>query len=197
MEGDYPAQLLAREAAPAYEGESTFALWHFSEDPSLGVFHPRPPASGSSAPLVWTVDTRHAPMFWFPRDCPRACIWAGSATSTEDRERFFGQSAAKRVHVIEAAWLESLRACQLFAYRLPTEPFRPHDQVGGYWVTSDVVEAVERVVVGDLVTRHASARVELRVTPSIWPFWQRVTGSTVEFSGSRLRNAAHHPGQLP
>jgi hypothetical protein len=29
--------------------------------------------------------------------------------------------------------------------------------------------------------------------PSIWPFWRRVTASTVEFSGSRLRNAADHP----
>ncbi len=141
VEGDYPAELLAREAAPAYEGEGAFALWHFSEDPSLGVFGPRPAASGSSGPLVWAVDSRHAPLFWFPRDCPRGCIWAGSATSAEDRERFFGQSAAQRVHVIEAAWLAPMRACWLFAYRFPTEPFRPHDEVGGYRVTSEVVES--------------------------------------------------------
>jgi hypothetical protein len=62
-------------------------------------------------------------MFWFPRDCPRGCIWAGSATSAEDRERFFGQGSAKRVHVIEAAWLGPMRTCQLFAYRLSAEPF--------------------------------------------------------------------------
>src|SRR5687767_12761278 len=42
MEEDYPARLLAREAAPAYDGEGPFALWHFSEDTSLGVFRPRP-----------------------------------------------------------------------------------------------------------------------------------------------------------
>jgi hypothetical protein len=196
MEGNYPAQLLARETAPTYNGEGPFALWHFSEDPSLGVFHPRLPASGSGAPLVWAVDTRHAPMFWFPRDCPRGCIWEGSATSTEDRERFFGQSAAKRVHAIEANWLESVQSCHLIAYRLPTEPFRPHE-VGGYWVASEVVEAIERVEVGDLLARHATAGIELRITPSIWPFWRQVTGSTVEFSGSRLRNAAPHPDQLP
>jgi hypothetical protein len=145
---------------------------------------------------VWAVDTRHAPMFWFPRDCPRGCIWAGPTTSAEDRERFFGQSGAERVHVIEVAWLESMRGCRLFAYRLPTKPFRPHDEVGGYWVASEVVEAIERVEVGDLLARHAAAGIELRVTPSIWPFWRRVAGSTVEFSGSRLRNAAPHPDQL-
>jgi hypothetical protein len=52
------------------------------------------------------------------------------------------------------------------------------------------VEAIERVEVGDLLARHATARIELRITPSIWPFWRQVVGSTVEFSGSRLRNAA-------
>jgi hypothetical protein len=188
----YPEHLLARAAAPAHRGEGPFALWHFSEDPSLGVFHPRP----SDPPLVWAVDTRHAPMFWFPRDCPRGCIWPGPATSPEDRERFFGQTAAQRVHVIEAAWLAPMRACRLFAYRFPTEPFRPHDEVGGYWVTSEVVEATERVEVGDLLARHAEAGIELRITPSIWPFWRRVVASTLEFSGSRLRNAAPHPDEL-
>jgi hypothetical protein len=58
------------------------------------------------------------------------------------------------------------------------------------------VQAIERVVIEDLLGRHAGARIELRVTPSIWPFWRRVTNSTVEFSGSRLRNAAPHPDRL-
>jgi hypothetical protein len=52
------------------------------------------------------------------------------------------------------------------------------------------VEAIEQVVIDDLVGRHASAGIELRITPSIWPFWRRVTNSTVEFSGSRLRSSA-------
>jgi hypothetical protein len=58
------------------------------------------------------------------------------------------------------------------------------------------VEAVERVTVDDLLGRHAAAGIELRVTPSIWPFWRRVTASTVEFSGSRLRNAADHADRI-
>lgn len=36
-----------------------------SEDPSLGRFEPR---DGK----VWAIDTRHLPLYWFPRDCPRA-----------------------------------------------------------------------------------------------------------------------------
>jgi hypothetical protein len=119
-----------------------------------------------------------------------------STTTAADRERFFGQGGAARVHVIEGGWLDRVRASQLYAYRLPDGAFSPHDEVGGYWVAERPVEAIERVTAGDLLARHAAAGIELRVTPSIWPFWRRVTESTVEFSGSRLRNAADHPERV-
>lgn len=192
MTSGYPEHLPAREPAPPYAGEEPFALWHFSEDPALGFFAPRASATTPDKPLVWAVDTRHAPMFWFPRDCPRGCIWPVSTTTPRDLERFFGQSGATRVHVIEGGWLERVRACRLYAYRLPLDAFSPHE-VGGYWVAGQPVEAVERVTVEDPLARHAAAGIELRVTPSVWPFWRRVTASTVAFSGSRLRNAADHP----
>jgi hypothetical protein len=41
MDADYPEHLLAREAAPPWDGEGAFALWHFSEEPGLGRFRPR------------------------------------------------------------------------------------------------------------------------------------------------------------
>jgi hypothetical protein len=88
-----------------------------------------------------------------------------------------------------------MQSCRLYAYRLPAEKFRPHE-VGGYWVADEPLEAIERVVIGDLVGRHAGARIELRIAPSIWPFWRRVANSTVGFSGSRLRSSAPHPDQF-
>jgi hypothetical protein len=128
-------------------------------------------------------------MFWFPRDCPRGCIWPTPATTPQDRERFFGQSAATWIHVMEAGWLSRIEACRLYAYRLPAEMFRAHE-VGGYWVTGGPVEEIEQMVVDDLAGRHAATRIELRITPSIWPFWRQVAASTVEFSGLRLGNSA-------
>jgi hypothetical protein len=193
---EYPEQMLAREPAPPHEGEGPFALWHFSEDPSLRRFEPHVPATNPhDPPLVWAVDTRHAPLFWFPRDCPRGCAWPVSTTTAADHERFFGQSDASRIHVIEAGWLDRVQACRLYAYRLPRGPFRPH-WVGGYWVSDQVVEAAAPVVVDDLLARHARAGIELRITPSIWPFWRQVTGSTLEFSGSRLHTAAPGPAAV-
>ena len=177
-----------RPPAPPYAGEGPHALWHFSEDPTIEVFRP-------VEEWVWAIDTRHAPMFWFPRDCPRGCAWWSERTTPEDRADFFRHTSADRIHVIESAWLERMRAVTLYAYRLPIAPFRAHS-VGGYWVTQDTVEAEERVIVDDLLARHADARIELRVTPSVWPFWKRVAASTVPFSGSRLRNAAPHPDSM-
>ncbi len=175
---------------PAHHGEGPFALWHLSEDRGLATFQPHVPATNPEArSLVWAVDTRHAPMFWFPRDCPRGCIWPCSTTTEADRQRFFGQGGADRVHVMEAAWLDRMRACRLSAHRLPADGFRPHD-VGGYWVSDRAVTALERRDAGDLLQRHATAGIELRVVPSIRPFWRRVTVSSVAFSGLRLRNAA-------
>jgi hypothetical protein len=176
-------------SAPSYHGEGPFALWHFSEDPTLGRFTPRiPPTNPTVAPMVWAIDTRHSPTYWFPRNCPRACVWEHAGTTEPDREAFFSQSAAVRIHVIESEWLDRMRNCQLYAYRLPSDTFRP-DSVNGYWVSDDVVHAEERVVIDDLIGRHADAGIELRVTPSMWPFWDHVSTSTLGFSGCRLNFA--------
>lgn len=180
-----------RSAAPCYRGEGPFALWHFSEDADLERFVPRvaPAQSDRSAAVVWAVDTRHAPMYWFPRECPRGCIWPSEATNEHDRRRFFGHSTASRIHVMESEWLDRVRACRLYGYRLPAETFSPHPDTGGYWISREPVTAVERVPLTDLLRRHAAAGIELRVTPSLWPWWRSVIGSTVEFSGIRLRNS--------
>ena len=160
-----------------------------SEDASISRFDPHRASSGTSGePLVWAVDTRHLPLFWFPRDCPRGTFWAGPETSTEDAERFL-LGTSSRVHAAEAGWLETIRGARVVAYRLPEEPFDPHPEVGGYWVSREPVEPVELVELGDLVARHADAGIELRLVPSLAPLWSRVIASTLEFSGIRLRNA--------
>ena len=90
------------------------------------------------------------------------------------------------------SWFARARSCRLFAYRLPTEPFRPHHEVGGFWVHDQTVEAVERIEVGDLLERHTEPVIELRVTRRSG---RSGVASTLAFSGSRLRNAIPHPDQ--
>ncbi len=166
------------------------ALWHVSEEASIDVFRPRHAQTASEdAPLVWAVDTRHLPLFWFPRGCPRAAFWASSGTSDWDVGRFLDGSRDRRVHAIECRWLRRMRSAHVFTYRLPEDTFEAHARVGGYWVSRAAVEPLEIVALGDLVERHAEALIELRIVPNLWPLWDAVVASTLEFSGIRLRNA--------
>jgi hypothetical protein len=177
-----------REPAPPYRNEGPHALWHVSEDPSLRRFEPHVAATAAEAePLVWAIDTRHLPLYWFPRDCPRGTFWAHSASAPEDVRRLLGE--ATRVHVVEDAWLPRMREARLYAYRFPGDPFEPHPAVGGYWVAREPVAAEEVVALRDPVELHAAARIELRALPNLWPLWNEVAGSTLEYSGIRLRNA--------
>jgi hypothetical protein len=176
-----------REPAPPYANEGPHALWHVSENPALGRFEPHVSATAEERePLVWAVDTRHLPLYWFPRDCPRGTFWADRATDPADAERLL--AGASRVHIVEEGWLERMRTTRVFAYRLPEGSFQPHG-VGGYWISREMVEPVELVALGDLVERHERAAIELRPLPSLWPTWDEVVASTLEFSGMRLRNA--------
>ncbi|MEP7112276.1 MAG: DUF6886 family protein [Ilumatobacteraceae bacterium] len=51
-------------------------LYHFSEDPHIERFVPHVPRTNPShAPAVWAIDSQHAPLYWFPRDCPRVAVW--------------------------------------------------------------------------------------------------------------------------
>lgn len=177
-----------RDPAPPYANEGPPALWHVSEDPSLTRFEPHVSATAATAePRVWAVDTRHLPLYWFPRDCPRATFWAEERTTVADRALLHG---SPRVHAIEGAWLERMRETRLYAYRLPEGPFERDREAGGYWIARVGVAPLEVVALPDLLGLHAAAGIELRIVPSLWPLWDAVVASTLEFSGIRLRNAS-------
>jgi len=181
-----------RDPAPPYANEGPHALWHVSENPSIELFAPHVSATAAlDEPLVWAIDTRHLPLYWFPRDCPRGTFWATAATDPYDAARLLAGSS--RVHAIEEAWLDRMRTTPVFAYQLPKPSFEPHPEVGGYWISRETVEPLDARPLGDLVGLHEDAGIELRVLPNLWPLWNDVVASTLEFSGMRLRNAQAAP----
>ena len=71
------------------------SLYHFSEDPHIERFVPRPVRIGpSDEALVWSVDSLHSHPCYFPRDCPRVIISTSPRTSADDAETFFGHTTA-------------------------------------------------------------------------------------------------------
>jgi hypothetical protein len=162
-------------------------LLHFSEDPSIERFVPHVPATNpTQEPSVWAIDEEHAPVYWFPRDCPRASVWANDDVQREVlRARFLSDAA--RINVTELTWLERMRAVRLYVYELDRSAFVEWSEAEGQWISHDVVEPVTVRPVGDLLDLHARAGVELRFVAGLTPFWDEVVSSGLPFSGVRLR----------
>jgi hypothetical protein len=166
------------------------ALYHFSEDATIRRFEPhRAPTSALDDELVWAIDEWHAPMYYVPRQCPRACFWAGEQTTEADRARWLAGGDERMVICIEAAWLERVRSTTLYRYTMPPETFETMDHDGGHWVSRVPVTPLAIEPMPDLLVALTQANVELRVMPSLIALWQHVIKSTLSFSGTRLRNA--------
>lgn len=168
------------------------ALLHFSEDPAITHFQPRPlPARPGAPPLVWAIDEEYAPLYYFPRDCPRVAFWTTPSSTDEDIARFLAHTAARRVIAIEGGWLERVREARLYAYRLPGDTFASlgPDEGPGYHVSREAVTPLSVEPVGDLLARLVDAGVELRLTPSLWPLYHALVPASLHFSMIRMRNA--------
>jgi hypothetical protein len=167
-------------------------LYHFSEDPLIARFEPRvaPTSNIQDRALVWAVDAEHAHLYYHPRNCPRVTFYAVESTTPDDIERFLGLTTARHVAAIESAWLPAMHSTQLYRYTLPGEGFELLDAGAGYWVSEDAIAPLSVEPVGDLVDALVNAGVELRITPSLWPLYEAVIASTLQFSIIRWRNAA-------
>ena len=165
-------------------------LYHFSEDPSIERFVPRPVRVGpSDEALVWAVDRANCHQFYFPRDCPRVVISKSRSTSAEDSETFFGHTTAEVVAAIESRWLGRMRNTTIYRYTLPAEGFALRDEYAGYWVSERECMPLEMEPIRDLMAALVDAGVDLRIMPSLVSLRNAVIESTLDFDIIRWRNA--------
>jgi hypothetical protein len=165
-------------------------LFHFSENPAISVFWPRvsPTAGGES--LVWAVDLKHSPSYWFPRDCPRACCWVGERPIHHELHELPGFVGRQRLHVIEEDWLDRMRKCRLYAYEFDSAGFLTCRRSRILGLSGIGVSALRLFSpAGDLVSRHAESGIELRTVPNLWPMIDTIVDSGLEFSIIRKANA--------
>ena len=168
---------------------------HFSEDPTITRFAPHVAATAQQPEAyVWAVDHERSPDYWFPRQCPRALCWVTPDTTPEDRDRIIGPGGGLRVHAVEYGWLERMRTVELYAYRFDASEFRPFgDTVHAYVAEHEVRPLGPAERVRNLFELYEEADIQLRVLPTLLPFWDQVITTTLGFSGIRLRNAIQTP----
>ena len=166
------------------------SLFHFSEDPGITSFHPHvAPTSMETEPYVWAIDAEHAPSYWFPRDCPRACCWEGHLPVSPAGAALLRSSGTTRLHAIEAGWLQRMRETSIYLYEFDARAFELKVPEAGYWVARQKVSPISVSPVGDLLARHVDAGIELRVVDNLWPLIDAIVGSGLEFSIIRKSNA--------
>ena len=100
-----------------------------------------------------------------------------------------GQSSVKRLHAIEAEWLDRMRVCRLYAYEFDSAVFEPRIVEAGYWVTREEVSPLSITPVGDLISQHTESGIELRIVPRLWPIIDVIVESGLEYSIIRKVNA--------
>ena len=172
-------------------------LFHFSEDPGIGLFEPRrvrvpmDRAAGQewlNGPLVWAIDEAHDILYLFPRECPRILIWPTSRTTADDRARWFGDSRARAIAFIEERWTARLRMASVNRYHLPNATFEDLGDVG-MWVSRPAVAPLGVQALRSLPHALEARNVELRPMPTLTPL-RDIWSTTLHASGIRLRNAA-------
>jgi hypothetical protein len=172
-------------------------LFHFSEDPHIQTFVPRPVEVPSArrpgeewlnGPLVWAVSEERQATYLFPRDCPRVLLWRTPATTPADEERWLGDRTCSMIAHVEWRWLEVIRDSTLYRYELPPDGLEPLTDDGWMSVALEAVEPVGVEPCGDLLAALAAQDVELRLMPSLVPL-RDVWSTTLHASGIRLRHA--------
>ena len=175
-------------------------LFHFSVDPAIAKFIPRPVRAASdrpagqewlNSPLVWAIEESYQRLYLFPRECPRILLWATPKTTAEDAKKWLEGQPKLSLAIIEHDWLERLQRAQVIRYEMPVAMF--HDtKDAGMWVSRVAVNPLDKATLTDLPARLKETGTELRVVDSLLP-WKDVWSSTVHASGIRLRNAKGWP----
>lgn len=82
-----------------------------------------------------------------------------------------------------------LRTTTLYRYRLDMAAFSPWSEASGQWTSPREVRPLGVEPVGDLLTAHAKAEIELRFVTSLHPLRELAESDQWDFSLVRMANA--------
>jgi hypothetical protein len=142
---------------------------------------------------VFAINERLLPNYLLPRDCPRVTFYALPESKQEDVDRLLG--ASRHVVAIESGWLERVvngrrrPGSVIHIYTLPAATFTVWDEGAGYYISRQAVTPTAVRTIENPLLELAQHDVEIRILPSLWPLWEAVVNSSLQFSMIRMRNA--------
>jgi hypothetical protein len=170
-------------------------LFHISEEAGITIFKPRPSPSffvEINGNVVFAISELLLHNYLLPRDCPRVTYYAAEKTSEADRQRFFGESKAAFVVIVESGWYRRIKDAVLYCYEFAPGGFSMLDECAGYCISYEPVKPVAVTVITDIVAELLKRKVELRFTPSLIEIAGAVGKSSLNYSMIRMRNAVGH-----
>jgi hypothetical protein len=168
-------------------------LFHVSEEPGIELFEPRPSPSfftEITGNVVFAIGDRLLHNYLLPRDCPRVTYYQTANTTTADKEKFFGESGAEFVVIVESGWYERIKNTTIYCYELPANDFTLLDECAAYYVSYHPAIPINIRTIPDVIAELINRNVELRLTPSLKKIADEVSKSSLNFSIIRMRNAA-------
>jgi hypothetical protein len=164
-------------------------VYHYSEDGSIKRFTPHEaPSNPRHPPAVWALDQAHAPLYWFPRHCPRISVWAVDDEQQQRLSEVF-HTEASRICAAETSWIDAMASARLYEYHFDGELFAPWAEADGQYISGDEVVPMHVEVLDDLLGLHAAHDVELRFTPRLGTLMDAMLASRLPFSFVRIRDA--------
>lgn len=167
-------------------------IYHVSEEPGIEVFIPRPSPQAYNKithNVVFAVSDEMLHNYLLPRDCPRVTFFVKEDSLQSDIDEFIGNTKKKYIINIEDGWNERVIQTILYMYELPSESFELLDEGAGYYVSCESVKPIRVKIVSDAIGEIKKRNAELRKRPSLKQLAERVSGSSLQFSIIRLRNA--------
>lgn len=169
----------------------TMKLFHVSEEPGIERFAPRHhPHQLDLGPAVWAVDDEHLRNYLLPRDCPRVTFYALESSADKDVDRYLDGSRNNKVVAVEEAWLSRINTTRLYLYEMDPRDFHVHDEGAGHFRARVPVSPMDVQPVQDLVNEIKGRQAEFRPLSTLWPLFDLIVPSTLQFSMIRMRNAS-------
>lgn len=167
-------------------------LFHISEEPGIQLFEPRPSPSRFErikGDVVFAISDELLHNYLLPRDCPRVTWYTGAQTTSADKERFLGNSAASHIVVVESGWYQRIKETTLYCYEFPSNNFTLIDECAGYYISYHPVVPISIKSISDTMAELLNRNIEFRFAPSLIQLADAVSKSTLNFSLIRMRNA--------
>ena len=145
------------------------------------------PRLGPEDAVVFAINERLLPNYLLPRDCPRVTFYALPGSTPEDVERLLGES--RHVVAIESGWLGRVVNGRIHCYAFPADTFTVWNEGAGYYISRQPVTPLAVRTIDNMLLELAGYDIEIRIMPSLWPLFDAVVDSSLQFSMIRMRNA--------